>query len=740
MQDNRTNISVPVKGMNMDVHPSNLTEQGYDHSLNSVVEDFSGNGFPILQNESSNLKCTNFPANYKVVGVVNIIEQKRKVLFLINTTTGFSQIGEILGGLDCGDSLVDADDMLGYCSDCGDGYSPEKSPLENQNPTPCCEYVPIATQTCFNFDINYPIRPVYRIEDCSLSIYFADNFNDDRYIEFDYVDDDPTQLLKIKDKFKTIIGYTPDCEAPIYGTQIDCNKLRIDPVATTPNMDLSDIIGGGSLKAGVYQPLFAYSDKDGNVRTPYLNIMNPIPIFTREVTFDTDYVTDRAIAFNISGIESNSPYEYFNIAVVKTINSVSSFEFIGTYPINTTRVVYTGNEKSLRDLSAQEIFAPKTYFEHSRGMATSNATSNNFLFRYSPQETKKLNIQRIANNVVVRWQTTQVPETAYRDARKAHLYKGYMRDEVYPLGFVLVLDNNEETAVGDIPGREATTFDRDIIENDDAVKESNCDNCGSSDTEEQVQAGSLNTATFVPSGGGPTLVLDNSNQDSPCVYTPYSDTPTSPIFVPMTTPPAVYAGPDTAINYDGIVNFSGTESHIASTTITILWKQISGPNEVTIGNPSQLYTYFEGYISGTYVFQLVVSDSAGNVMVDSVQFDITIGTNDAPIANPGADKLVTLPDTTSYLNAGASSDDGLISSYLWTQDSGPNTATIDTPTVPYTTISGLVVGTYVFRVKVTDNKGCFSEATTKVYVQDNPCDSVPDPVNLLYPVNGSVTS
>src|SRR5688500_6494316 len=129
MADNNTHISVPIKGMNTDVHPSNLTEQGYDHSLNSVVEDFSGNGFPILQNESSTLKCVNFPSGYKVVGVINIIEQDRKVLFLLNPTTGFSQIGEILGHNECGSSLTDDDD-LAYCSDCDTGYSPEKSPLE----------------------------------------------------------------------------------------------------------------------------------------------------------------------------------------------------------------------------------------------------------------------------------------------------------------------------------------------------------------------------------------------------------------------------------------------------------------------------------------------------------------------------------------------------------------------------------------------------------------------------------
>jgi hypothetical protein len=735
MADNNVHISVPIKGMNQDVHPLNLTEQGYDYSLNSVIEEFNGNGFPVLQNESSNLKCVNFPSGYKVVGVVNVIEQDRKILFLSNPTTGFSQIGEILGRSECGDSLIDNDDALGYCSGCDTGYTPEKSPLENQNPDSCCEYISIATQTCFNFSVDYPIRAIYRLEDCGISVYFADNLNYNRYIEFEYVDDDPSKLLKVKDEFKVIIGLTPDCESPIYGTQIDCNKLRIDPVATIPNINLVDITGGGSLKAGSYQFLFAYSNEDGGVRTPYLNITNPIPIFTREVTFDTDYQTDRSITFEIDGVDFNSPYENFNIAVVKTINSVSSFEYVGTYPIGTTRITYTGNEKSLKDLSAQEIFAPKVYYAKSRGVAT----SNNFLFWYSPEETKKLNIQRIANGVKLYWQTTQVPENAYRDPRNAYYYRGYMRDEVYPFGFVLIYDNDEESAIGHIPNREATTFDREIVDNTDVITETNCDDCGEGSSEEQVQADTLNTTTFTPSTSLPTLNTDNSNQDNPCIYTPYSDSATAPINTGLGTVPIVNAGTDQNINYDGVIALNGTEIHSGS-YVTTLWKQLSGPNQILIANPTNLNTYFEGYITGTYVIELAVTDNIGNRGVDTVTFIVDIGTNNAPVTDPGPDKIVVLPTSTSYLNGGLSTDDRVISAYLWTQDSGPNTATLATPTQPYTEVSGLIAGTYVFRLRVTDDKQCYSEATTIIYVLDNPCDSVPDPVNLLFPVNGSVTS
>ena len=62
MPNNTSNVSTPLKGMNTDVHPMNLGEQGYDFALNAVVEEFNGNGFPLLQNEGSNLPCAGFPA------------------------------------------------------------------------------------------------------------------------------------------------------------------------------------------------------------------------------------------------------------------------------------------------------------------------------------------------------------------------------------------------------------------------------------------------------------------------------------------------------------------------------------------------------------------------------------------------------------------------------------------------------------------------------------------------------
>lgn len=80
--------------------------------------------------------------------------------------------------------------------------------------------------------------------------------------------------------------------------------------------------------------------------------------------------------------------------------------------------------------------------------------------------------------------------------------------------------------------------------------------------------------------------------------------------------------------------------------------------------------------------------------------------NVSPIADAGADVVITLPTTSVSVSASASMDpDGTISSYAWTKISGPSTFNIVSPSSSNTVINNLVTGTYTFQVLVTDNDG-----------------------------------
>src|SRR5690606_1418687 len=104
--------------------------------------------------------------------------------------------------------------------------------------------------------------------------------------------------------------------------------------------------------------------------------------------------------------------------------------------------------------------------------------------------------------------------------------------------------------------------------------------------------------------------------------------------------------------------------------------------------------------------------------------------NAPPTANAGSNQEITLPLSTVSLTGSGSDPERSALTYLWSQVSGPNTAT-STPNPPNTqsvTYSNLIAGTYVFRFTVTDDKNAKGQKDVSVKVN-------PQPVNLPPVVN-----
>jgi hypothetical protein len=738
MANTNTQASRVITGMLRDFHPMNMGEGSYDFALNARIENFDGTGLPIIQNETSNILCTGFPEGYFIVGFVNVVEQERVIWFLANPETGGSEIGETKNMSGCKKYAADGFIEVG-CDDCKNVNLSEGIPLEELTQNPCCVYRTIKNQDCLNFNRNFPVDSVeYRINACDLEIFFTDNNNGRRHLIFEYINDDVTDNLKIKQEFFDVIGFEiPPCEVPIYSEDLDCNRLNIQPNFSTPCIEFIDLVSGGSNKAGVYQFFIAFSDIDGNKLSSYFSSTNPIPVRTKDVTFETDYVTDRAIALEIRDLDITGAFEYYKLAVAKTINSFTSFYEVGVFPVTQHSYSYTGNNEAEVKLTSGDIFQRLPFYK-TAGHVTA---SNNILFWADLAEFPKLNLQRVANNINLQWQTIAIPEAVYRNPRNVNKFRGYMRDEVYPFGIVFIYENGEESSVYHIPGREPITTDLDIIDNADAIKEKNCLPCADEvEGDEQLTLNVLNTINCTGGGSDIVLVIDNSFQASACPLTPHSDTGCTPTTV-IGTPPFVNAGVDQTINYYGPVSLNGTALAGSSPIIATVWTQLSGPNTVSISNPGLLNTFFQGYNTGTYVFQLCATDTAGNISADTVQFDVTIPVNVAPVTDPGPDKIIALPTSDSYLNGGASTDTDGIATFAWSQLSGPNTAVISSPSSVYTTVTGLIEGTYKFQLIVTDVRGCSSPATTLIYVLADPSGVPPAcSSDLLYPVNGTITS
>ncbi|MBL7697436.1 MAG: hypothetical protein JNK79_04740 [Chitinophagaceae bacterium] len=95
--------------------------------------------------------------------------------------------------------------------------------------------------------------------------------------------------------------------------------------------------------------------------------------------------------------------------------------------------------------------------------------------------------------------------------------------------------------------------------------------------------------------------------------------------------------------------------------------------------------------------------------------------NVAPVARAGAN--ISVPKSWNYdpyVYGTTSTDaDGWIAAFKWTKVSGPSSSTIVTPTAGKTKLDNLVVGTYVFRLTVTDNKGATATDDVSVTITNN---------------------
>lgn len=188
--------------------------------------------------------------------------------------------------------------------------------------------------------------------------------------------------------------------------------------------------------------------------------------------------------------------------------------------------------------------------------------------------------------------------------------------------------------------------------------------------------------------------------------------------------PVANAGPDKSINLPTTsTTLPGSGTDADGTITTYLWEKVSGA-AATLANANTNTLTLSGLTAGVYVFRLTVTDDDGATASDQVTLTV-IDSNQAPIANAGGPVSVTLPTNSTNLTGSGSDADGSIASYLWTQVSGPTSATITNATNSAVTISNLFQGSYVFRLTVTDDDGATGSATVTVTVVNPATNKAP---------------
>ena len=91
-----------------------------------------------------------------------------------------------------------------------------------------------------------------------------------------------------------------------------------------------------------------------------------------------------------------------------------------------------------------------------------------------------------------------------------------------------------------------------------------------------------------------------------------------------------------------------------------------------------------------------------------------------PIANAGADTVITLPANSVTLRGSGTETNGKITAYKWTKASGPTAGIITSATSAITTVTGLTAGIYKFVLTITDSVGLTATDTVQVTVNATP--------------------
>jgi len=370
-------------------------------AVNAVVEGFDGDSIT-YQNEPGNQKCIDF-GEFSVVKSKTIIEKDLIIYFLTSPTT----------------SKISTSTLSG------------------------CTLTDIITAPCLNFSLEFPIKKVeYEINGDALRIYWCDNYNPDRFLDFSNL------------PYKRVQTSPGTCDYTTT-TEIDCNLLRVHPHFNIPYITVNEVSTGGNLVSGTYQFGIQYSDSVGSRYTEIYNITDPVPVFKDAVTQDFNIPTDKAISLTIHNLDTTR-FSYFNLIVVKTINAISTPELVGTYECGPNKsIVYTGQATDIK-LTTDDLFERFPIVEKSEGVTTADKV----LIWHGITNSKRVNYQSIASNIQLKWISYIVPPTENIDQ-----YRGYMGDEVYAFEFQPILASGKKCDGFHIPGRLPTDYDLELVDN-----------------------------------------------------------------------------------------------------------------------------------------------------------------------------------------------------------------------------------------------------------------------------------
>jgi len=426
-----------TKGLNKDSDPTFVNEGMWTHARNAVNNTSEGD-LGTLSNESSNFLCAVTGATMQtavtdkyIIGCIYLFSDKWIIFTAGHDNQGRPIMSEI--------GLLQ----------------------ENR-----CIYQPIVQAACLGFDKRFLISGVSREkEDCTWQVYFADSLNPDRFLNVG----DPQTWIPTSYTYQGSSsapanvnyysnGVNPPelwpgvqwiqtcpiingCEICTNTNVLDCDRIRLARLMTTPCLNVTLGSSGGTLRNGTYYACIAYSIKGQKV-TDYFSASNTQPVWGPD---------DLQGAIRIAISADSENFDEFILVVVQNINQGTVAKQIGFYSTNTSVVELDQIKEDLITVPVSFLPIQTPVFEKSDQISE----VNNYLLRVGPTSKFDFNYQPLANLIRARWTSVEYPGNYYV---KGGGKGSYLRDEVYCFFIRWVYDTGDKSSSYHIPGRPPTTY------------------------------------------------------------------------------------------------------------------------------------------------------------------------------------------------------------------------------------------------------------------------------------------
>ncbi|XP_051892176.1 dyslexia-associated protein KIAA0319-like protein isoform X2 [Pristis pectinata] len=187
----------------------------------------------------------------------------------------------------------------------------------------------------------------------------------------------------------------------------------------------------------------------------------------------------------------------------------------------------------------------------------------------------------------------------------------------------------------------------------------------------------------------------------------------------------------------------GSQSTDDDKIISYQWEELKGPLREEKVSASTQILKLTNLVPGNYTFSLTVVDSDGASNSTTAYVTVHKAVDYPPVANAGANQVLTLPKNSIMLYGNQSTDDHGIVSYEWSLSPKSKGKVVEMQGVRTSSLqlSAMQEGDYIFQLTVTDSVGHQATAEVMVIVQPENnkapvADSGPDK-ELTLPVDST---